>query len=151
MVCHMRCVAVSVSVLALGTVAAADATSSAERVSAGVPVHAPIGAGARAAYTGYVTVLGGAGPTHSGSQGDGWTLVLVRSQRGAVRYRACAQWLAGSARRCWSATATQNRKSRIGVALFVNDSGGPGPWLVTWRVGARQVASWRFTVTSEGV
>jgi hypothetical protein len=147
----MRCVAASVSILALGSVAAADAISSVGRESAGAPVRAPIGARARAPYTGYVTVLGGAGPRHGGSQGDGWTLVFASRQRGAVRYQACAQWLAGSARRCWSATATQNRQSRILVALFVNDEGGPGPWLVTWRVGGRQVASWRFTVTSEGV
>ena len=98
---------------------------------------------------GYVDV--GHGPTHSGSQGDGWTLVFANRQHHPVRYRACVHWLEGDAAKCWTASAPASRRSRIFAALFVNDRGGPGAWRAAWSVSGRRVASWHFNVNSEGV
>jgi hypothetical protein len=94
----------------------------------------------------------GRGPTHFGYQGDGWTLVFANNKRHAVRYRACVRLLTGNgAHRCWSATAAPQSRSRIFVALFVNDRGGLGRWRATWFQQGRQVGEWGFTVRSEGV
>jgi hypothetical protein len=43
----------------------------------------------------------------------------------------------------------QRGVSRVFVARFVNDRGGPGRWRARWIVDGETVASWRFRVRPE--
>jgi hypothetical protein len=101
-------------------------------------------------YRGYVSV--GRGPTHSGVQGNAWTLVLREAKPGRVRYRVCVGHLdRPRVRRCYRRRTSSRGRSSVFVALFVNDVGGTGRWRARWTVGGRTVAVWRFRVRSEGV
>jgi hypothetical protein len=118
-------------------------------VSLALGVLAP-NAEAGSTYDGWVGRLG-FGPTREGSQGAGWEAVFREHRIGRVRYRVCLQHLDVPVRRCYSRRTPQSGISRVFVALFVNDQGGPGRWGATWSVNGRIVATWRFWVRAEGV
>jgi hypothetical protein len=101
-------------------------------------------------YDGWVGRLG-SGPTREGSQGAGWEAVFREHRLGRVRYRVCLRHLDVPVRRCYGRRTPQSGISRVFVALFVNDEGGPGRWRATWSVNDRIVATWRFRVRPEGV
>ena len=112
---------------------------------AAAPAPAPA-----ADYRGYVSV--GRGPTHSGVQGNAWTLVFRERKRGRVRYEVCVGHLdPPRVRRCYRRRTSARGRSSVFAALFVNDAGGTGRWRVRWRVNGRSVAVWSFRVRSEGV
>jgi len=102
-------------------------------------------------YDGYVSLLGGDRRVRTASQGVGWELVFRERSVRRVRYRVCAENLDGDARRCWTRRTRSDGTSRIFVARFINDQGGPGRWRATWSVGNRTVDVWRFRVRPEGV
>ena len=93
----------------------------------------------------------GFGPSREGSQGAGWEAVFREHRHGRVRYRVCLRHLESPVSRCWGRRTPQSGISRVLVAMFVNDQGGPGPWRATWVVNGRTVKTWRFRVRSEGV
>ncbi len=99
-------------------------------------------------YRGYVDRLDDQ-PTHEGSQGAGWRAVFKERAAGRVSYRVCLRHLADGIRRCWDRRTNANGASRVFVARFVNDRGGPGKWRARWLVDGHQVASWRFKVRPE--
>jgi len=99
-------------------------------------------------YRGHVDRLDGR-PTHEGSQGAGWRAVLREEIAGRVRYRVCLRHLGNGERRCWNRRTSRRGVSRVFVALFVNDVGGPGKWRARWTVDGERVAAWRFRVEPE--
>jgi hypothetical protein len=108
------------------------------------------GAADAATYRGYVSV--GRGPTHSGVQGDGWTAVFRERRAGRVRYTVCVRHLdPPRVKRCYRRRSGRSGRSRVFIALYVNDVGGPGDWRARWLVRGRTAAVWRFRVRSEGV
>jgi hypothetical protein len=111
-----------------------------------------LGAGAAEAsardYRGYVDRLDGV-PTREGSQGAGWRAVLEEEVDGRVDYRVCVRHLGNGERRCWNRRTNERGNSRVFVARFVNDIGGPGRWRARWTVDGETVATWRFRVRPE--
>jgi hypothetical protein len=105
-------------------------------------------AASRGDYRGYVDRLDDT-PTHEGSQGAGWRTVFKEHVEGRVRYRVCLRHVRNGERRCWSRRTGQRGVSRVFVARFVNDRGGPGRWRARWIVDGETVASWRFRVRPE--
>jgi hypothetical protein len=124
------------------------------RILAAVTVLVMLGAGAGAAeasardYRGYVDRLDGV-PTHEGSQGAGWRAILEEEVDGRVDYRVCLRHLGNGERRCWNRRTNRRGISRVFVALFVNDVGGPGRWRARWTVDGEHLATWRFRVRPE--
>jgi endonuclease YncB( thermonuclease family) len=107
----------------------------------------PASASARR-YRGYIDVFNGE-PTREASQGAGWRAIFRERAAGRVRYKVCLRHLGNDAQRCWSRRTSERGRSRVFVARFVNDRGGPGRWRARWRVNGRIVSSWRFTVRPE--
>jgi hypothetical protein len=105
-------------------------------------------AAAQSGYRGFVDRFDGV-PTHEGSQGAGWRAVFRESLDGRVRYRVCLRHRRSEKQRCWDRRTNANGVSRVFVARFVNDRGGPGRWRARWRVDGRIVDTWRFTVRPE--
>jgi hypothetical protein len=99
-------------------------------------------------YRGFVDVLNGK-PTREASQGAGWRTVFRERVPGRVRYSVCLRNLDTDVGNCWRARTGSRGRSRIFVALFVNDRGGPGRWRARWKVAGRVVATWRFRVRPE--
>jgi Tol biopolymer transport system component len=133
-------------------------------VSAGAPAAAPVSAAPAAGrppttprrratkrYTGQVELVSRPGRrVSSGVQGDGWQVVFRERARGRVAYRVCVQKTgAKGVRRCWSRRTDRKGRSRVTVALFVNDRGGAGSWRARWTVRGRTVARAAFTVRPE--
>jgi hypothetical protein len=75
--------------------------------------------------------------------------VLEEEVAGRVDYRVCVRHLGNGERRCWNRRTNRRGVSRMVVALFVNDLGGPGRWRARWTVDGVTVATWRFTVRPE--
>lgn len=101
-----------------------------------------------APYRGFVDVLNGQ-PTREASQGAGWRAVFRERVSGRVRYTVCLRNLDNDVGNCWRSRTGARGRSRIFVALFVNDQGGTGRWRARWKVAGRVVASWRFRVRPE--
>lgn len=101
-------------------------------------------------YQGFVS-LGTAEPVRDASQGAYWTLSFQESKPGPVYYKACVTHLdRPHVTRCYQRlTPASGARQDILVPVFVNDH--PGRWRAGWYVHGRRVASWRFTVHSEGV
>jgi hypothetical protein len=123
------------------------------RRSAGATARSRVSraAGAAARYAGQIELVSRPGRrVGSGTQGDGWQAVFRERARGTVSYRVCVR-KAGAARvrRCWSRRSGRDGRSRVTIALFVNDRGGPGHYTATWTVRGRTVASAAFHVRSE--
>ena len=108
------------------------------------------GAAARR-YTGQIELVSRPGRrVRTGTQGDGWQAVFRERARGTVRYRVCVRKLGETlVRRCWSRRSARNGRSRVTIALFVNDRGGAGRYSVTWTVRGRTVATAAFRVRAE--
>jgi hypothetical protein len=101
-----------------------------------------------AQYRGFVDVLNGQ-PTREASQGAGWRTVFRERVPGRLRYTVCLRNLDNRVGNCWRGRTGTRGRSRIFVALFVNDQGGPGRWRARWKVAGRVVATWRFRVRPE--
>jgi hypothetical protein len=99
-------------------------------------------------YRGYIDALNGS-PVREGSQGAGWRAIFRERAPGRVRYTVCLRNLDNDVGNCWRARTDRRGSSRVFVALFVNDRGGPGEWQARWKLGGRVVASWRFRVRPE--
>lgn len=99
-------------------------------------------------YRGFVDRLDD-NPTHEGSQGAGWRAVFEERVNRRVGYRVCLRHLGNEVQRCWRRRTGRGGFSRVFVARFVNDRGGPGRWRARWRVNGQIVATWRFTVRPE--
>jgi hypothetical protein len=126
----LRLLLLSLALLLPAVAAAADSAAAAPR------------------YRGFVDVLDGK-PTRIASQGAGWRTVFRERVPGRVRYTVCLRNLDNGVGRCWRARTGARGRSRIFVALFVNDRGGPGRWRARWKRDGRVVASWRFRVRPE--
>ncbi|HEX5619184.1 MAG TPA: hypothetical protein VFX51_12225 [Solirubrobacteraceae bacterium] len=107
----------------------------------------PAAAG-QSSYRGFVDRFDGI-PAHQGSQGAGWRAVFRENVDGRVRYRVCLRHRRSGTQRCWDRRTNANGVSRVFVARFVNDRGGPGRWRARWRVDGRIVDTWRFKVRPE--
>jgi hypothetical protein len=108
-------------------------------------------AGTTRRYAGQIELFSRPGRrVRTATQGDGWQAVFRERARGAVRYRVCVR-KAGSARvrRCWSRRSGRDGRSRVTIALFVNDRGGAGRYTATWTVRGRTVATAAFRVRPE--
>jgi hypothetical protein len=101
-----------------------------------------------ARYRGFVDRFDGE-PAREGSQGAGWRAIFEEKAAGRVRYRVCLRHLGNGERRCWDRRTNRRGVSRVFVALFVNDRGGPGRWRARWFVDGERVATWRFRVRPE--
>jgi hypothetical protein len=88
-------------------------------------------------------------PTREASQGAGWRTIFRERVPGRVRYTVCLRNLDNRVGKCWRGRTGTRGRSRIFVALFVNDQGGPGRWRARWKVAGRVVATWRFRVRPE--
>ena len=119
--------------------------------AAGTPVKSSRPAGTARRYAGQIELVSRRGRrVRTGVQGDGWQAVFRERTRGKVSYRVCVR-KAGSARvrRCWSRRSGRDGRSRVTIALFVNDRGGPGHYTATWTVRGRTVATTAFHVRPE--
>jgi hypothetical protein len=100
-------------------------------------------------YHGYVDVLGGRGPVREATQGAGWRAIFRERARGRVRYSVCLRNLDNGVRHCWGARTSARGTSRVFVARFVNDRGGPGAWQARWKIRGDVVSTWHFRVQPE--
>jgi hypothetical protein len=118
-------------------------------IAAALLVAAPASAGAaQADFRGFIDRFDGV-PTHEGSQGAGWRAVFRERVPGRVNYRVCLRHRGNGEQRCWRRTTGARGRSRVFVARFVNDRGGPGRWRAVWRVDGERVARWSFRVRPE--
>jgi hypothetical protein len=101
-------------------------------------------------YRGYIGLFGD--PTHEASQGAGWTANFEERKPGRIRYKVCLKHRdPPKVKRCWRKRTGKNGRSEVFVALYVNDTGGPGDWRARWKVNGRNVETWNFHVNPEGV
>ena len=102
-------------------------------------------------YAGRIELVSRPGEqVRAGTQGDGWQAVFRERARGRVSYRVCVRKLgAAGVRRCWSPRSGRDGRSRVTIALFVNDRGGAGRYTATWTVRDRTVATAAFRVRAE--
>jgi hypothetical protein len=101
-------------------------------------------------YSGHIGLVSRPGEkVRSGEQGAGWQAIFRERRSGRVAYRLCLRHFDNDTRRCWNRRSRRSGRSRVFVALFVNDRGGPGRWRATWSVDGTRVAAWKFTVRTE--
>ena len=98
----------------------------------GVP-QASSSAAAAERYTGQIELVSRPGRrVRSAVQGDGWQAVFRERARGTVPYRVCVRKAGGTpVPRCWTRRSGRDGRSRVNIALFVNDRGGPGHYTAT--------------------
>jgi hypothetical protein len=137
-------VAVAVALLSVAGVAQASST-------AAVDDRNGASAGSTSRYAGQIELVSRPGRrVRSATQGDGWQAVFRERARGTVGYRVCVRKAGASGvRRCWSRRSGRDGRSRVTIALFVNDRGGPGHYTATWTVRGRTVATAAFHVRPE--
>jgi hypothetical protein len=101
-------------------------------------------------YSGHIGLVSRPGEkVRSGEQGAGWQAIFRERRSGRVAYRLCLRQRDNGTRRCWNRRSSRTGRSRVFVALFVNDRGGPGRWRATWSVDGSVVAIWGFRVEPE--
>ena len=139
-----RSLAVAAGLLTLAPVAPASSTAVVEDRNGA-------SAGATPRYAGQIELVSRPGRrVRSAVQGDGWQAVLRERARGTVSYRVCVRTAgAPTVRRCWSRRSGGDGGSRVTIALFVNDRGGPGKYTATWTVRGRAVDTASFEVRAE--
>jgi hypothetical protein len=116
-------------------------------VALAVPAAASAGG---STYSGHIGLVSRPGDrVRSGEQGAGWQAIFRERRSGRIAYRLCLRHRGNGTQRCWNRRSNARGRSRVFVALFVNDRGGPGRWRATWSVGGTTVATWAFTVSAE--
>jgi hypothetical protein len=98
-------------------------------------------------YRGVIT--NGAGAVRSGEQGALWQSRFVEHKHGRVEYSACVIFLdARAVVLCKPGHTNSHGVDRVSFSEFVNMH--PGHWVVRFFKLGHTLASWRFTVRSEG-
>jgi hypothetical protein len=99
-------------------------------------------------YRGAMT--NGAGGVRSGEQGALWQSRFVEHKRGRVAYSACVIFRdARDVVQCKPGRTNARGVDRVTFSEFVNMH--PGRWVVRFFKLGHTLASWRFTVRSEGI